>query len=297
MPSYPSLALAFVALGAVGACKGGDSKSSGATTAEKPVPPSAICGAAATTLAALEDPDATPDDRAPQVKQLTDECHAKGFTDAQAQCLADAVDPIAALKCPRILGERLGEVDKEIGTGKCRPVMLTMFLAENAQLRQVPPEHRMEAIETFKIVKKVLAHSCRTDDWGADAMDCFTNSEAMRAFGCIEKVPREVLDRLDAKLKVAMANRGKGAGDDGPPIEATGVAACDDYLRAKKRFEACEAAPDAAKASLLAAVAPLEKPWRSLQAPALSATGETFAGLCGQASEQLASLAGSVGCN
>lgn len=288
-------ALCALTLAAVASCKSQEAAAPAAAPAPL-APPSAACHDAAVTVAQLSAPDKTPEERTAETAALEAECQKKRLSDAEAQCLADASDKLAAVKCPRGLGHDLDELEAEIGVGKCRNVMLTMHLAELAQLRQIPPEQRAEAIDAFKIVKRELAHSCNNDDWGAEAMDCFAKSEITQAFGCIQQVPPAVMQRLDARLQKAMANRGQGDDEAGPAIEATGIAACDTYLRARKRVEECAAAPPAARQSILAVMRPLEAPWRALPPTALAATGETFTGLCGAATDQLGQLGSSIGC-
>jgi len=283
--------LAFAGLVACG--KGGSGG-----TAEKPappLPPSEKCGAAAANLAGFDHPGAPPDELDPAVATLETECKTLRLSDDEAQCLADASDKLAALKCPRALGPELREVEQEIGTGPCRPVMLVTHLAEIAQMRQVPEEQRQAALDTFKIVKRVLGKSCRDGHWGDEAMECFKTRDVMRGFGCIEMVPPEILQQVDSEIKAAMMAMGDGS-DSGPPIASTGVAACDGYLRARRRFDQCEAVPEPTRKSLLSTLEPLEKPWRSLPPLALASTGETFTQLCETATGQLAQLATSVGC-
>jgi hypothetical protein len=282
--------LALAGLAACGKTDGGPK----AGPMKRP-PPSEKCGAAADNVARFEHPAASPEELAPAALAIKGECEQLGLSDDEAQCLADAQDPLATLKCPRAIGKELREIEREIGTGRCRPVMLVAYLAEIQQLRQIPPEQRAAAMHAFTVVKRVLGGSCRTDNWGTDAMECFATRDVMQALDCMQSVPPEILQKIDTEIKKQMLAEAERGGDD-PTIEATGVAACDAYLRAKKSFGDCEAAPSSLKRTLLAIVEPLEKPWRSLPAGSLAALGATFSPMCEQAFGQLQELASQVGC-
>jgi hypothetical protein len=283
------------------ACKS-ESSSGGGRVAQVAPParaPSAKCHDAAVSIASLMEPGAPEAEMTARVAELETECKTKLLTDAEATCLADAKDQLAAIRCHPVLGPELGEVDAHIGAGKCRPVMLAMYIAKVGQLQQIPPEHREEAIMRLGIAEKVLRESCNTEDWGAEAMDCFQKQDPMTAFGCIQNVKPEILASLDRRMQEAMDNPGlesTDGGGGGGAIAATGVRECDLYLRAKKKFAGCEAAPESARKTLLATLVPLEQPWQTLRPEALAATGEAFAGVCKSARDQLTTLAASVGC-
>jgi hypothetical protein len=300
------------AVAALAACKGnegGGSSTGGAGTGTaKPAPPkqpSAKCQAAADNLVALNGSDTTGPD-APTIKA---ECEELLLTDAEAECLANAQDKLQAVMCPRPLTPELRESEEILGLGPCRPVLVVAHLAERqkmqqlfqaAQMGQLDEAQLERAAKMFEAVRTELGASCRNDDWGADARTCFVTQDPREAMGCIDKVPVAILEKIDRRIKQRLAKEEGFEMPEDPnaePLEdATGVAACDGYLRARRDFDRCEALPDSAKKSILGIVAPLEKPWRGLPEGAVAATGDAFEALCDQATEQLAQLAESVGC-
>src|SRR5688572_30487076 len=292
-------ALACASLAACSKSEPGGGGSSGSAAAPAPArAPSEKCHDAAVSIASLMAPGAPEAEMTAKVAELETECKTKLLTDAEATCLADAKDHLAAIRCHPVLGAELGEVDAQIGTGKCRPVMLAMYIAKVGQLQRIPPEHRQEAIMRLGMAEQVLRESCNTEDWGKEAMDCFNQQDPMTSFGCIQSVKPEILASLDERLRAAVEGREPEleAGGAGGAIAATGVRECDLYLRAKKKFAGCEAAPESARKTLLATLVPLEQPWQTLRPEALAATGEAFAGVCKSARDQLTTLAASVGC-
>jgi hypothetical protein len=299
-----------LALATLAACKGDEGGSGGGTgtgpVAVKPAPkaPSAKCQEAADNLVKLAGSDTT----GPDMATIKAECEQLLLTDAEAECLARAQDKLQAVMCPRPLTPELRESEEVLGLGPCRPVLVVAHLAERQKMQEIyqavqmgsiPEDQLMKAQKMFEVVRTELGKSCRSDNWGTDAMTCFSTSDPQTAFDCITKVPPELLEKIDGRIKRSLA---KEEGFDLPDEDvaeiegATGVAACDGYLRVRKELEACETLPPSTKASLIAIVAPLEKPWRTLPAGAVATTGDAFTPLCEQAAAQLSELASSVGC-
>jgi len=281
------------AVSALAAC--GKTGGTGGGPAEKPGPvapktPSAKCGDAATTLAGLM--AETPDPGA--IETIKKECETALLSDAEAQCIADATRPLDVLRCPRALTPELTAVDKIIGTGPCRPVMLAMFLVENQQMARVPEDQQERASAIFGVVMKQLGKSCRNDSWGAEAMQCFTDTDPMHAMECSEKVPKAIQEKINARITAEL--QGGASAEDLGSYASTGVDACDHYLGVRSRLEKCETVPDATKKTLLGVVAPLEKPWRSLPEGAVAQAAATLGPVCEQASAQLEPLVEQVGC-
>lgn len=288
------LICAVVAAAACG--KGGSGGGGGGGGAvEKPVPepprtPSAKCADAARTVAGMmaETPDQADQDK------IQKECEDALLSDAEAQCIADATRPLDILRCPRALTPELTEIDEVIGTGPCRPVMLAMFLIQNQQLARVPEDQQERAAGIFKVVMKQLGTSCHNDHWGAEAMQCFADTDPLHAMECSEKVPKAIQEKINARIQAEL-KMGPGEDELGD-VAATGVAACDHYLSLRSRLEKCETVPDATKKSLLSIVAPLEKPWRDLPEGAVASVGEGMSPVCEQASATLEPLVSGVGC-
>lgn len=276
---------------------GGGGGGGGGGTAEKPGPvpakqttPSAKCADAAKTVAGMmaETPDQA------DIDKIQKECEESLLSDAEAQCIADATRPLDILRCPRALTPELTEIDKIIGTGPCRPVMLAMFLVQNQQLARVPEDQQERAAAIFGVVMKQLGKSCKNDHWGAEAMQCFADTDPLHAMECSEKVPKDIQEKINARIQAELKS-GPGEEDLGD-VAATGVAACDHYLSLRSRLEKCESVPDSTKKSLLSIVAPLEKPWRDLPEGAVASVGEGLSPVCEQASATLEPLVSGVGC-
>lgn len=288
----------FCAVAAAAACGkggggGGSAEKSGGAKPVAQTAPSTKCGDAANTLAGLMEETPAPE----AIEAIKKECETALLSDAEAQCIADATRPLDVLRCPRALTPELTAVDKIIGTGPCRPVMLAMFLVENQQLARVPEDQQERAAAIFGVVMKQLGKSCRSDNWGAEAMQCFTETDPMHAMECSEKVPKPIQEKINARITAELQSGGGGdlAENDGSFV-ATGVEACDHYLGVRSRLEKCETVPEATKKTLLGVVAPLEKPWRSLPEGAVAQAAATLGPVCEQASAQLEPMVESVGC-
>jgi hypothetical protein len=286
-----------VAALAAAACGKGGGGGGGGGPAEKPGPvapktPSAKCGDAANTLAGLMGETPAPED----IEAIKKECETSLLSDAEAQCIADATRPLDVLRCPRALTPELTAVDKIIGTGPCRPVMLAMFLVENQQLSRVPEDQQERAAAIFGVVMKQLGKSCRTDAWGAEAMQCFSETDPMHAMECSEKVPKPIQEKINARITAELQGGGEDLAENDGSFVATGVEACDHYLGVRSRLEKCDAVPEAMKKTLLGVVAPLEKPWRNLPEGAVAQAADSLGPVCEQASAQLEPMVESVGC-
>jgi hypothetical protein len=287
---------------AIAACK---------QSGDGPAPtPSPACRAAGETLASFAVSDyAPPEERAQAAAPIQTECARAGLSDADAQCLADAKSRHEALRCPRVLTAELRAIDRAIPRGRCRPALLALHIAAEQALLEAPPERLEEAKEMLAMVKQTLARSCERDAWPDEVFACFDEVEVERGAECLQRLPIDVQQRLQAEIETAgramfekheRRRRGLPAaelepGALPPGVASTGSATCDAYLAARAAFDRCGTVPASTRSVLLGTVAALEAPWRKLP-PGSVGAAPAFEPLCTAAHAQLDQLSAQLGC-
>jgi hypothetical protein len=264
------------------------------------------CRAAAETLAGFSLSNYAPaEERAAAVAPIEAECARAGLTDAEARCLADATSKQTALACPRVLTPDLVAIDRAVGRGKCRPLLLAVHLSTEDELARIPEERLAEAQEMIAMVKATLSRSCTRDPWPDAVFACLEETPIDRGADCLQQLPMEIQMQLqqetnEAAVAIADKHRRRRLGMAEEPalpagVAATGSATCDAYLAARAGFEQCEAVPASTRSVVLASLAPLEAPWRKLPAGAL-ASAPGMEPLCTAAHDQLRQSASALGC-
>ena len=262
--------------------------SSGCASKSAPSAQLADCVAVGQALAQLRLGNyATPEERAPIATEIASLCTTARLSRADGECLITASDRDGAAACPRpLLPELAGLPSADCGAvGQALRRLAADSLPEGSDPRLT---------QLFRQVMQVLDRSCTNDRWSAEVRSCIVQAPTSNAIeGCIERLPRELRDRLEQDIsKVAQRLEGGDGGDE----PGAAVAGCDRLEAAISRVEACTRAPAALRDVVLGPIAPLA-PLRRVPRQLLPATSRVAAdALCDKLAPTLEANATRIGC-